>query len=403
MLRTLPALLILTAAPAFAEPRQHGNLIYDLPENWYAGKNEAGIRTLVYDGDDEACEFCYIYLSAGVEKSGDLAAFMEAKAPLFIDEDDRGDITVLQPPAVSSAGPVKIAIYGLKADSSMLIVMGYELPDRFELVAFDGYAYDEEELAKSFAVFESEVQPLFLSLQFVSLGAPSLLPEPEPGALSGVYWGWHNETTFGLDGLMRLEIDHRLLVFWEDGYFFDGEPPEGVKPLDRDALMALANDDFGTYSVSGGTLSLIFADGEKEELTADGGGWNDGEASLQEVTPLADGSTLDGSISSFFYTGFTPGTGLEGGISSSSSTEFRPDGTYTGSSFSGASANFVNGVGDLTGGYTTGSDNSEGGRYEIRDGLLIQYPDGGGEPRGKIAFDAGDGMILIGEQFLDTE
>jgi hypothetical protein len=399
----IPIFLLLFAAPVEAEQRQHGNLIYDLPENWYAGRNEAGIRTLVYDGDDAICEFCYIYLSAGAKKSGDLASFVEEKAPLFVDEDDRDDITVMQPPSISDAGPIKLALYGLKVDSNILIFMGFELPDRFELVAFDGYAYDEEELAKSLALFEKAAQPMFLSLKFISMGATPLLPEPEPGPLSGVYWGWHNTTSLGLDGMMRMEVDHRLLVFWEDGQFFDGEPPEGTRPLDRQALMAVANDDFGTYSVSGNTLSLVFADGQKEDLSADGDGWKDSDATLNPVTPLANGTTITGSVSSFFYTGFTPGTGLEGGMSSSSLTEFKPDGTYSGSSFSGASANFVNGIGDLTGGYTTGSEGSQGGRYEIKDGLLIQYPDDGSDPRSKLAFDAGDGMILIGEQFLETD
>jgi hypothetical protein len=399
----IPVVPMLFAAMAEAEPRQHGNLIYDLPNGWSAGRNEAGIRTLVHDGDEEACSFCYIYLSAGVAKSGDLADFVQEKAPLFLDEDDRDAITVMQPPAVSDAGPVKIALYGLKVDSNIVIFMGFELPDRFELVAFDGYAYDQEEMAKSLAVFERDVQPLFSSLQFVSMGAEPLLPLPTTGPLSGVFWGWHNDTVFGLDGMMRMEIDHRVLVFWEDGYFFDGEPPEGTRPLDRDALMAVANADFGTYALSGSTLSLTFADGKTEELTAEGDGWNDGQSVLHPVSPLADGTTINGSVSSFFYTGFTPGTGLEGGISSSSLTEFKPDGTYTGSSFSGASANFVNGVGDPTGGFTTGNDNAQGGRYEIRDGLLIQYPDDGSPPRSKIAFDAGDGTIMIGEQFLETD
>ena len=266
----IPAVLLFCATVAVAEPRQHGNLIYDLPANWSPGRHEAGILTLIYDGDDEACKFCYIYLSAGVEKSGDLASFVEARAPLFIDEDDRDAITVLQAPAVSEAGPVKIALYGLKVDSNLLIVMGFELPDRFELVAFDGYAYDEEKLAKSMTVFSDEVQPLFTSLQFVSMGARPLLPEPEPGPLSGVYWGWHNETVLGIDAMMRMEIAHRLLVFWEDGHFFDGEPPNGTRPLDRDALMAVANADFGTYTVSGNSLSLVFADGSKEELNRAG-------------------------------------------------------------------------------------------------------------------------------------
>jgi hypothetical protein len=403
-MRILPlTAVVLCAGPALAELRQHGNLIYDLPEGWSVGRNDAGIRTLLHDGDRGDCEFCYVYLSAGVPKSGRLAEFVVAKAPLFIDADDRRGITVLAPPEVTTFGPIALALYGLRVDGSVLIVMGFQLPDRFELVAFDGEASDEKELATSLALFEAEVQPMFTGLRFVSLGATPLLPDPQPGPLNGIYWGWFNKVALGIDGMLRTDIGHRTLVFWADGHFFEGEPPAGLQPLDRAALMAVANADFGTYSVDGNRLTLTFADGSRETLSAEGDGWADGNTTIGPVSPLADGTRIDGMISSFFYSGFTPGAGLEGGMSSASETRFFPDGTYAGSSFSGASANFTNGLGDLTGGYSVGNEGSEGGRYEIRDGLLIQFPADGSAPRSSLVFDAGHGMILIGEQFLDTD
>jgi hypothetical protein len=245
------------------------------------------------------------------------------------------------------------------------------------------------------------VLPMFTSLQFLSEGAASLMPEPVPGDLQGVWWGWHQGTSIGIDGMMRIDVNQRRMVFWADGYFYDGTPPNGLLPLDATALMGAGNGDFGTYVEDGGKIVLTFASGAKEELEMIGNeGLNDGDNELYRVETVADDTFLDGGVSSFFYSGFTPGSGVEGGVTSASSTTFFPDGTYTGESFGGAFGNFTDGAGNLTGGFSTGGDgNATGGRYEIKNGLLIQYPDDGSPPSASLVMDTDSG-IIIDEQFL---
>jgi hypothetical protein len=222
--------------------------------------------------------------------------------------------------------------------------------------------------------------------------------------MEGLWWGFYTYSTIGMDMMMKMEMDHRRLTFWPDGYFYDGTPPNGLLPLNRDALIAVSDGHFGTYRKVGRRLMLTFATGEEERLTlGPDDSMEDDNRTLYKVDPLADGTKLDGGVSSFSYTGFTPGTGVEGGISSSSATTFLPDGTYTGTSFGGAFGNFVDGGGSLTGGFSTSSgDDSHGGRYEIKNGLLIQYPNGGSPPTQSMIYDTGD-QIMIDDQFLERE
>jgi hypothetical protein len=389
------------AQPATAETRQLGNIIYDVPGNWDVGRLEGGIQTLTNSSPDEVCEYCYIYIATGAKKSGTLVRWLATQAPRFVDEDDRDVMTVIQPPDLVELGSVKAALTGLKVDSNVLIVMGFELSDRFEAVAFQGPAYDEADLTESMATFQDQISPMFNNLKFVSEGAKPLLPAAKPGDLSGLYWGFYTYSTLGFDMMMKIEVGQRRLVFWPDGYFYDGTPPMGLQPLDPDRLMAAGDGAFGTYRHSGNRLYLTFATGEKERLTADGDDWKDDDTTLSAVTPVPDGTRLDGDISSFFYSGFTPGSGISGGISSSSETTFLPDGTYTGSSFGGSFGSFETG-GTVTGGFAGSNENATGGTYEVQDGLLIQYPHDGSQPTRSMIFTAGDD-ILIDEAFLDTD
>jgi hypothetical protein len=398
----LVILLACLGLPATAaEERQHGNVIYAVPDNWNLGRLQDGIQTLISDRPDEVCEYCYIYLALGQEKRGSLVRWVADQAPLFLDEDDQGGITVLQAPETVDLGPVKAAMMGLKTGRTMLIVMGFELTDRFEIAAFAGPASDEEEVAESVATFQEQVTPMLAGLRFVSEGATPLMPEPAPGPLSGLYWGFHTYSSFGLDLTVRTEIGQRRLVFWSDGHFYDGTPPNGLKPLDPAALMAVGDADFGTYRTTGRKLYLTYSNGVRERLTADADGWADDNTTLSPVSPLADGTMIEGSISSFFYSGFSPGSGVSGGVSSSSETTFLADGTYTGSSFGGAFGNFESG-GDTTGGFATSGGDDTGGTYQVRDGLLIQYPADGSQPSRSMIFTAGDD-ILIDNQFLSQE
>jgi hypothetical protein len=401
-MRLIAVILCLLGHAAMADPLQHGNVIYTMPPHWDTGRDDDGIQVLTYDPPDEVCEYCYIYIGTGEAKSGTLEAFMQARAPLFLDEDDREGIQVIQQPKAVTEGGRTVALMGLKADGDMLVVMGTALKDRFEIMAFKGPASDEADLAATTKTLQDQFLPMFTSLQFVSEGATSLLPEPTPGKMAGLWWGFYTYSTLGMDMMMKMELDHRRLTFWPDGYFYDGTPPNGLLALNRDALLAVSDGHFGTYRRVGRRLNLTFATGEEERLTlGSDDSMEDDNRTLYKVDPLPDGTKLNGGVSSFSYTGFTPGAGIEGGISSSSSTTFLPDGTYTGESFGGAFGNFVDGGGSTTGGFSTSSgDDSHGGRYEVKNGLLIQYPNGGGQPTQSMIYDTGD-EIMIDDQFFE--
>ena len=400
----LAALIGTLATSALAEPRQFANVIYDPAPAWdsYGTNDELDATVLFYDAPTDDCEFCKIYIARSSPRTGTLTDFLRASTTRFVEEDNREGVSVYQEPQITRLGSRDVAMMSIKDGSDFQMLIAYDLPDRYELVAFEGNAYDEEELQVSTGVLQAYGIGLFERLKFVSEGAPPLLPKARPGELAGLWWGWSIEHNLGLDGMLRTDVDHRRIVFWPDGHFLEATPPLGVTaPPDHEALLQTHFDDFGIYQVLGGRLTLTFATGEKEVLTAEEGGWSDGAHKLDAVEVLPDGTALDGFVSSFFYTGFTPGSGLEGGVSSGSETTYHPDGAYEGSSFGGAFANFVQG-GDYTGGFSTSSGDETGGTYVVKDGLLIQTPNDGSPPRVAIIYRVDDD-ILIEDRYLKTE
>jgi hypothetical protein len=396
--------LVMLPCAAIAEIRQHGNIIFNMPPDWSTGIVEDGIQTLLYDPEDEVCEYCYAYIGRGAEKSGDLVSFVAQNALNFLDEDDRAGAEQMQAPQMSLLGNIPVAMAAYDAGGDMLVVIGFELGTRFELVAFEAdTGYDYDEIEPNLARMQQTIVPMFENLQFLSEGAKSLMPDPVPGPLNGLFWGWYQYTGLGLDMMVRLEIDHRRLVFWRDGYFYDGTPPTGLVPLNAEALQAAGDTAFGTYRKIGRNIDLTFANGETETIRLiDDVTLKDDNRELHRSETPADGTRLNGGVSSFFYSGFTPGSGIEGGVSSSSSTTFYPDGTYTGESFGGAFGNFVDGGGSVTGGFSTGSDSPpDGGTYVIKDGVLIQYPADGSPPSVAMVIRTNEGL-LIDDQWLET-
>jgi hypothetical protein len=390
-------LLISLAATAQGEPRQFGNTIYDPPKGWTIGKTDEAGLFLLSDLPDDLCEFCYIHLGKSRLGRGSIATFLKREQLRFVDPDDQDSVTIVGAQSQMQLAGHEAAMQGIKVGSNLQVVIAVSLGDRFELFGFQGNAYDEDDLKESMSVFQTQVVPFFEGLTFVSAGATPLLPKPVPGEMQGVWWGWSTYSTFGLDMTVRQEMDYRTLVFWPDGYFYDGMPPDGLAPIDPVALQAKADGQYGVYQQTDATLTLTFATGEIDVLQAAGDDWADDSKTLTQVEPLADGEAIAGEISSFFFTGFTPGSGLDGGISSSSSTEFFADGTYEGASFGGAFANFSTG-----GGFTTGSENTNGGTYAIQNGLVISTPENGGPVSAAMGLRLDDETILIGDQFLDT-
>lgn len=396
MARRLTALLMGIAlwgpAAVSAEPHQFGNIVYDLPDTWYLGRDDDGWQVLLSDYDDGPCEFCYIHLSESQDATGDLLGFSRANFLRFVDEDDQDGYEMFSGPELTSVAGIPVAMTLAQDSRDFQIVLTFDLGDRYEMVAFEGEGGDDTEASLQY--FQTSILPMFEGLRFVSEGAPSLLPEPVPGGLSGVYWGWYQYTTFGLDGMTSLEIDFEVLVFYRNGTFYYGTPPLGVRPFDREALMRAADPNHGSYFENGNTVDLYFANGTREQLIRYGDGWEfDGtEVSLVQTPP--DGSRLDGTIEWFFFSGFTPGIGLQGGVSGGGDTTFYPDGRYTGSSFGGAFGSF-----DTGGGFASNSGDESGGTYQIRDGLIIMTPSGGGTPTAELVI-VFDDAVLVGDEYL---
>jgi hypothetical protein len=401
-MRALCALaFLLAAAPAHADNRQFGNVVFDTTANWRNGANRDGVQILIHESD-EVCQYCYMYVALGSEKQGDVTSFLESQAQRFVDEDDRGDEQIVQGPGPIMIGDRQAAMMGLKVRGTIMVMVAVDLPDRYELFGFEGVATDEETMTASLDTFQSEALPVIFSATYLSEGAEPVMPPPEPGDMQGIWWGWDTTTKLGLDGMMKTDINYRKIVFWPDGYFYDGSPPLGLKPLDPAALIATGDMDFGTYRIGADGLTLSYADGSTEVLEQDGTDWSDGSTALSRVEPLADGETLDGTLSSSSYSSSAPGTGVSISSAGFAFTAFHPDGTYESSS-SGSVAGNIDSVIDpnvSVGGFGSTSESAASGTYEIRDGLLTRHPADGSEPFSMLVYRALDD-IMVGSQVLN--
>lgn len=394
-MRLLLALYLCLVTPLAAETRQHGNVIFDVPPGWKPGATrEDGTLILWSDLPNDECEFCRIYITPGTRTGGRADAWVATQSRRFIDEDDTPTISILVEPEVANLAGRPAAMLGQKVDSDLQILFAIQLFGRMELIGFEAAAYDEADVAEGMKVFQRDVAPMVEAARFVSEGAKPLLPPPEPGPLQGLYWGYSTYWSTQLDGMMTMQFDHQFLVFWPDGRFYDGTPPQGLSGFDPASALDRGDMSWGSYRVAGDTLTLSYASGETAELALDRETLVKGEATLSKVEPLPDGTKIDGSLSTFFYSGFTPGSGLEGGVSASNYTAFQPDGTWTHERSGGANAGLVDGTGTTTGGFATSSTNSEAGRYEVKDGLLIRTPNDGSAPQSALIFKTGNDIMI---------
>jgi hypothetical protein len=390
-------LLLTLACPLAAETRQHGNLIYIIPPGWEIGAVwDGGTQILRSELPEDECEYCRIYVSPGTKTGGKVVDWVTTQSRRFVEEDesDPPEVTPMTASGVTNIKGRPGAMLGQTVDGDIQVLVAIQLFGRMELVAFEGPASDPDELAASMQVFERDVMPLVEGLRFVSEGADPLLPPPKPGPLTGVWWGTTNWWSLGLDGMMTLEIDHHWLTFWPDGTFYDGTPPSGTAPFVQDSLIAAGDMDWGSYEVDGATLTLSYASGQVETYDVKEDAFLQGDKRMDVINLLADGTKLNGMVSTIFVSGFTPGIGVSGGMTSMTDTRYNPDGTWEFGSYTGASSTFDNGSG-----FSTGSERSESGKYEVKDGLVIRYAKDGSIARSRYIFKAGS-TIWIGSDML---
>jgi hypothetical protein len=395
-MRLILALIALLAAPLAAETRQHGNVVFDLPKGWVmGGVRDDGTLTLRSDLPDDECEYCTIYITPGTKTGGRADTWLGQEARRFIDPDDSPKITVLAKPEIFNLKGRPAAMLGQKVGDDLQMLAAVQLFGRMELMGFKSSAHDEADIAEGMAVFQRDVIPMIETARFVSEGAAPLLPAPEPGDLQGVWWGTSTWWSMGIDGMMQMEIDHHWLTFWPNGTFYDGTAPAGTAPFDRDALLAAGDMDWGSYIRKGDSLTLHYATGEIESFEVTDDTIRKGDRQMYPIDLLADGTKIDGVVSTIFVSGFTPGIGVSGGVTAMTDTTYNPDGTWEFGSYTGASSTFDNGTG-----FSTGTEGSDHGRYEVKDGLVILYAEDGSIKRSRYIFKAGS-TIWIGSNMLE--
>ena len=384
----------LLGCPAGAETRQHGNMIFDIPTGWATGAvRDDGSLTLYSDLPKDECQFCYIYIAPSMPVSIAPDRWLTAQAKRFVDTDevDTPQVEVVQAAEPTGLKGYEAAMLVQRVDGDMQVLVAVRLSGQMELVGFQTQSYDDEDLAEGLAVLQRDFLPMLEKARFVSEGAASLMPAPQPGDLSGVYWGTYTWWTVGMDGLMQMQIDHRWLTFWPDGTFYDGTPPEGLTGFDPAARLAQGDMEWGSYRLSGMDLTLTYVSGEVEAITLDEDGLQTDTSVLSRVEPLADGTKITGMVSTFYFSGFA---GMTGGVSQATDTKFRPDGTWAFTSSGGAFGSFDGG------GYATSNENFAAGKYEVKDGLVIRYGEDGVLVGQEVIFKAGD-TLWIGSELLE--
>lgn len=390
----------LAALPAGAETFQFSNAIFDLPAGWDHMRTEKNYQVLS-PGDDMACDDCYFYIARSHPVLGDLASFVTRSQRQFLDDDGDNRIAAHGPVEIVHERGHPIAMQMFDLDGDPLLLAGFQIKDRFELVGLRGSGMEPEELDEFQTTFEKTFQNYLLTTRYVSIGAAPLMPPPEPGPLKGAWFGTYLDQSFGIDMMMRMDLRSDLCVFWAEGYFHDGTPPDGMNLPDPATLREPTDSRYGTYRVVGNEVRLTYANGETDTLTIEDGGLNAGRTTIFPVTPLADGSTIQGTISFSYASGFGgPGAMSTGGFSSNSFTTFHKDGTFRGESSSSAFGSFGDGMGGTTGGYGTGSEDGHSGRYAIKDGMITRRETNGTESDPELIFDM-DGSIYIGQQLVE--
>ena len=98
-MKILPKIiLIIFAVAAHADERQHGNLIFSIPEGWQLGRNSAGVQVLLPKATNDTCDTCRLHLTRGASGKGRMEAFLTESMTMVLDADDQQRLQTLDIP-----------------------------------------------------------------------------------------------------------------------------------------------------------------------------------------------------------------------------------------------------------------------------------------------------------------
>ena len=392
-------LCMFSAQGALASPRQYGDVVFDMPDGWYFHRDSQGFRRLARSFAD-TCETCQMFVTASQPAGADLARMARDSVSLFVGPEDPAPQESTAPES-GSFGGMELAIGSWTIGTDTLFVVPVRKAGKASIIAFRGPAATPEDVTESGQTFQNDLMTLIGSLKFVSPGQ-GVMPPPQPGPLDGVYWGSVTNSTLGMDGMLQMDIQSRAVVFWKEGWFYEGAPPNGfAQPTPADLIPTENGDEgWGTYRIEDGMLEVTHTGGQTESfrMASSGTSFYDGDRQMFQAQKVPDGTRFSGSQTSSFYSSFDP-TIMSGGAASRSYVSYFSDGTYSGGGWSSV-AGTVKGAGFGADQVTTGgisnsqSEESDGGRYEVKDGVLLLTPNDGSPPRRQLIYRIGDGLMV---------
>ena len=75
--------------PLAAETRQHGNLIFDVPQGWETGGTDDGTLYIRSELPNDECDFCAIRVTPGTVTGGRVDTWLGQQTRRFVDPDER--------------------------------------------------------------------------------------------------------------------------------------------------------------------------------------------------------------------------------------------------------------------------------------------------------------------------
>ena len=384
-MRWLAVLGMIFASSALAEPRQFDAYLYEQPDGWVKRTIRDNVQSFHSDLPGDLCEFCYLHLGGTVPLTGDLAAAHADAAARFVPAGDLDRVTPLQPPRTLPFPGHDATLAAIRTHRGVFVTIAVDLGAEMALMGFEGRARSNDHLTESLGVLQSHALPFFATVAFVTPDdILRRLPAAKPQGFDGAFWGWQQRLLPTTGGGVVTDVTHRVLILHPDGHFnFEGQPEGG---FDRKVMAEARRTDFGVFTRAGRNITLTYASGRSETLTADGDGWADGDMTLGPVTIPADGTLLTGRLTDLTFSG---GAGGGGGAVAQTAIDFTADGRFVLKAASGG----------FTGFSSAGASGDVRGSYRIEVGRVVMTS--GGERQSLPIIDTGNGY-LIGETLLDA-
>jgi hypothetical protein len=201
------------SAPAYAEKRQFGGIVYQLPERWGAGRERNGTVAVLPRFKD--CKSCYVWMATATPLKGrSIGKWLQSQTARFIKPKNRRNIKVTSSKIrTGTMNKSPVAVMTIRVKNVVWLLTARQHGRSAVLLGYEAHRRD----IKPWRSNNKAVQSFYKSLRFIQSGDSGILPVARKGNLSGVYWGVVSDMSVGLDAMPRQSLKHHLYVFYRDG------------------------------------------------------------------------------------------------------------------------------------------------------------------------------------------